>query len=129
MPKVSSESREPRPPGWKDFLLKHKWMPTSLLLKQFGIARYDISNFRHKSAVRVVLEPWRINLKQPPERLRAIFTQAWKYYLTEIEKIDLDHPPSVWVPKLVSLKNVSRGEWASAFSPTQGTSRLPVLSS
>ena len=101
--------QEPSSPRWKDFLLKHKWMPTRQLVKQFGIAKYDVDNFRCKPAVRVVLEPWRISLKQSPERLRDIFTQAWKYYLTEIENIDLDEALRVWVPKLVSLKNVSRG--------------------
>lgn len=106
---------ESLPLEWKDLLLKHKWMPTALLIKQFGIARYDIDNFLRKSAVRVVLEPWRISLKQPCERLRAILTQAWKYYLTEIENIDLDHPPRVWVPKLISLKNVSRGGTCFSF--------------
>lgn len=106
---LSSQPREPRPLEWKDFLLKHKWMPSVQMVKKFGIAMYDINNLQRKPAVRVVLEPWRISLKQPSERLRAILTQAWKYYLTEIEHIDLDGPPRVWVPKLISLKNVSRG--------------------
>ncbi len=69
------------PTDWKNFLLKYKWMPTSQLVKRFGIQKYDIDNFRRTPEVRSVLKPWRISAEQSPERLREILRSAWEYYL------------------------------------------------
>ena len=97
------------PTDWKDFLLKYKWIPSDMLRERFGIKRHDIDNFRRKPTVRTVLDPWRISLKQSPERLREILKSAWEYYLTHVVPIDFTRSPSLWVPELLAIKNVSKG--------------------
>ena len=100
------------PMDWKDFLLKYKWMPSDQLRQRFGIKRHDIDNFRRKPEVRAVLDPWRISLTQPLERLREILKSAWGYYFTQVEHIDFDTSRSLWVPKLLATKNVSKGDFS-----------------
>ena len=100
------------PTDWKDFLLKYKWMPSDLLRERFEIKRHDIDNFRRSSIARTVLDPWKISLNQPPERLREILKSAWEYYLTHVVPMDFNRSPSHWVPELLAIKNVSKGDFS-----------------
>ncbi len=93
---------------WKNFLLKYKWLPVSHLMSKFGIKRHDFNNFLAQPNIRQMLEPWRIRLTQPPERLRAILSSAWQYYLHEEVGLDVFGKPRDWVPKLIALKGLSR---------------------
>lgn len=106
------------PDEWKDFLIRHKWMPASILVSKFGIRKYDLDNFRRKAKVRAILDSWRISLSQPADQLRRIFEQAWQYYLVEVESINFGAPPRDWVPKLIAIKNVSRGGTGFGFLTT-----------
>ena len=105
---LSQHSNETNNQDWKNFLLKHKWMPTSILVEKFKIQKYDLDNFRRKTAVNNILSPWHIKLTQPKERLNEIFKAAWEYYLTNVEKIDFNENPKTWVAQIISLKNISR---------------------
>lgn len=93
---------------WKTFLLKNKWVPVSILSKEFGIKNYDFTNFNKKPAIGKMLKPWRISVNQSPDRLNEIFKEAWKYYFLNVCNIDFDSSPEVWVPSLLSVRNVSR---------------------
>ena len=93
---------------WKDFLLRHKWMPTKQLVSRFGLEKHDVDNFRRWPNVRAVLEPWRVSLQQSPVRLQNILSDGWKYYLESIREISLSDAPSDWVPQILGLKNISR---------------------
>jgi hypothetical protein len=93
---------------WKDFLLKYKWMPSRHLMDKFEIQRYDITNFTKNPEVRAVIRPWRISAKQSPDRLFAILTDAWEYYITQVKHIDVNDSPRNWVPELIRLRSVSR---------------------
>jgi hypothetical protein len=93
---------------WKDFLLRHKWMPTNQLVSRFGLAKHDIDNFRRSPTVRAVLEPWRVSLQQSPARLQIILSEVWKFYLESIRRISLSGEASGWVPQILGLKNISR---------------------
>lgn len=68
---------------WKDFLLRHKWMPTNQLVSRFGLKKHDVDNFRRWPNVRAVLEPWRVSLQQSPARLQSILSDAWKFILNQ----------------------------------------------
>ena len=58
------------PADWKDFLLKYKWMSYGRVHDLYGIKRHDliisVGSLRFS-----VLDPWRVSLQQPPERLRV----------------------------------------------------------
>lgn len=110
---------------WKSFLLKYKWMPSSILIDKFDLKKYDIDNFKRKLKIKRILEPWKISLNQQPDRLRAIFSDAWKYYLTEVCNVDLTTPKKNWVQKLLSLKNVSRK--GSGFSFLTNSKYLNII--
>jgi len=94
---------------WKKFLYRYKWMPVSELRKRFGIKKHDFDNLMHKPKPRAVLAPWRISLDRSPEELRKILTSAWQFYLESVLEIPFDRPATEWVPKIISLKNISRG--------------------
>ncbi len=96
---------------WKDFLLAHKWMPRKVIVDRFGVKRHDLDNFKRKPAVRSLLKPWAVSAQQPPDRLRAILTAAWEYYISVEERIDIGDSPLVWVPRLLALKNVQRSDF------------------
>lgn len=102
-------------PDWKDFLLANKWVPSEYLVRRFGIHLYDVDNFKRKPGVREVLEPWRIGPTQSPERMRAILTAAWRFYLCDVVGLQVDQDPRLWVPRLIALKNISRGSESFGF--------------
>lgn len=107
------------PTDWKNFLIRHRWMPTNVLLRKFDISKYDVDNFRRKSSVSQMLAPWRISVSQPEDRLRRILEAAWRYYICDVEMIDTAAPVRNWVPALIALKKVSRGGGFSFLTHTQ----------
>ena len=111
------------PADWKDFLLKYKWMSYGRVHDLYGIKRHDFDNFRRKPEVRAVLDPWRVSLQQPPERLRAILKNAWEYYLTQVLPIDFDSSPRSWVPELLAVRNVGK----AGFSFLTGSKYLNIV--
>jgi hypothetical protein len=104
------DKRKNQMDDWKTFYLRYKWMPTSIIIKKYNLHHYDITNFKKIPNIRRLLEPWKISLNQNRERLFEIFCDAWKYYIVEVAKINIDTDVSSWVPKLIALKNISRKE-------------------
>ncbi|MCC5940202.1 MAG: hypothetical protein JJU37_01565, partial [Balneolaceae bacterium] len=100
---------------WKTYLLKYKWIPTSVLIEKFDLKKYDIDNYRRKPKIQAILKPWRLSYDQSRDRLHEIFVDAWRYYLNEICHIDFKSNKKKWVPELISLKGISLKEAGLSF--------------
>ena len=107
---------------WKDFLHQYKWMPYRHIRERFGIKRHDIENYLRNSTARQVFDPWRVSAKRTPEQLQEILKSAWEYYFTRVGLIDFSDSAELWVPKLISTKNVGQ----NGFSFLVGSKYLQI---
>jgi hypothetical protein len=90
-------SRKSRDPAWKDFYIRNPWVPFRILKEKFGILPYDLSNFRGKPQCQEIIgDSWTLGKEQTPERVQAIITAAFTYYVThEIGVADLTSEASI----------------------------------
>ncbi len=98
---------------WKTFLLKNPWYPSRLLIKHFGIQKYDLDNWkRTHAAVRVALSNPRDNFRdaETPQDMRSSLAKAWKFFFDSVLQSDLSNKHQAL--EIANLQGIGKSDWA-----------------
>lgn len=98
---------------WKTFALQHPWYPSRLLVKHFGLKKYDLDNWKrvHPQVREALLRPpdnFR-EAESPSDILRSL-TKAWRFFIENVLQLDLTQDTAGL--SIAKLQGIGKSDWA-----------------